>query len=175
MAKLADDISADLTGDAECYADPQKYFDQVIEIDLNTLEPHVNGPYTPDLAWPISKFAEAVADNDYPEKLDVGLIGSCTNSSYEDISRAASIARQAKEKNLKVKAEFTVTPGSELIRYTVERDGLLNDFEDNGGKPLFSGKRLECVAESGYVEKGKKIKVIKVESTQITVRVTETS
>lgn len=136
VAALADGIAAHLTGDPECYADPQKYFDQVIEIDLSTLEPHINGPYTPDLAWPISEFAAAVSKNNYPEKLDVGLIGSCTNSSYEDISRAASIVRQAKEKGLKVKSEFTVTPGSELIRYTVERDGLLQDFEDVGGLVL---------------------------------------
>jgi len=136
VATLADSIAAHLTGDPECYADPHKYFDQVIELDLNTLEPHINGPYTPDLAWPISEFAAAVAKNDYPEKLDVGLIGSCTNSSYEDISRAASIAKQAKDKKLKVKSEFTVTPGSELIRYTVERDGMLQDFEDVGGLVL---------------------------------------
>ena len=136
VAALADGIAAHLTGDPECYADPHSYFDQVIEIDLNTLEPHVNGPYTPDLAWPISGFADAVAQNEYPDKLDVGLIGSCTNSSYEDISRAASIVRQAKEKKLKVKSEFTVTPGSELIRYTVERDGLLQDFETVGGLVL---------------------------------------
>ncbi len=136
VAALADGIAAHLTGDPECYADPNKYFDQVIEIDLSTLEPHINGPYTPDLAWPISEFAAAVSKNNYPEKLDVGLIGSCTNSSYEDISRAASIVRQAKEKGLKVKSEFTVTPGSELIRYTVERDGLLQDFEDVGGLVL---------------------------------------
>jgi aconitate hydratase len=136
VAALADNIAAHLTGDPECYADPQKYFDQVIEIDLSTLEPHINGPYTPDLAWPISEFAEAVSKNDYPQKLDVGLIGSCTNSSYEDISRAAAIAKQAKDKKLKVKSEFTVTPGSELIRYTVERDGMLNDFEDVGGLVL---------------------------------------
>ena len=136
VANLADAIAAHLTGDPECYVDPSKYFDQVIEVDLNTLEPHINGPYTPDLAWPISEFAAAVAKNDYPEKLDVGLIGSCTNSSYEDISRAASIAKQAKDKKLKVKSEFTVTPGSELIRYTVERDGMLQDFEDVGGLVL---------------------------------------
>ncbi len=136
VAALADNIADDLTGDAACYAEPEKYFDQVIEVDLSTLEPHVNGPYTPDLAWPISKFADAVADNDYPEKLDVGLIGSCTNSSYEDISRAASIAKQAKEKKLKVKSEFTVTPGSELIRFTVARDGMLDVFEDVGGLVL---------------------------------------
>src|SRR5690606_3940664 len=110
--------------------------DQVIEIDLDTLEPHINGPYTPDLAWPISKFAEAVKENGYPQKLEVGLIGSCTNSSYEDLDRAASLARQAVAKNLKVKSEFTVTPGSEQIRYTVERDGLLKAFEDMGGVVL---------------------------------------
>jgi len=136
VATLADSIASHLTGDPECYADPHKYFDQVIELDLSTLEPHINGPYTPDLAWPISEFAAAVAKNNYPEKLEVGLIGSCTNSSYEDISRAAAIAKQAKDKKLKVKSEFTVTPGSELIRYTVERDGLLQDFEDVGGLVL---------------------------------------
>ncbi len=136
VATLADGIAEHLTGDPECYANPEKYFDQVIEIDLDTLEPHINGPYTPDLAWPVSEFAEAVEKNNYPEKLDVGLIGSCTNSSYEDISRAASIAKQAKEKKLKVKSEFTVTPGSELIRYTIERDGLLDVFENVGGLVL---------------------------------------
>ncbi len=133
VAALADSIADDLTGDPEVYANPEKYFDQVIEIDLDTLEPHVNGPYTPDLAWPISKFAQAVRDNNYPKELEVGLIGSCTNSSYEDLDRAASVARQAKAKNLKVKSEFTVTPGSELIRFTVERDGLLDAFEEIGG------------------------------------------
>jgi aconitate hydratase len=133
VADLADQVAADLTGDAECYANPEKYFDQVIEIDLTTLEPHVNGPYTPDLAWPISKFAQAVRENGYPQKLEVGLIGSCTNSSYEDLDRAASIARQAVEKNLRAKSEFTITPGSELIRYTVNRDGQLDAFESMGG------------------------------------------
>lgn len=136
IAQLAESIAEHLTGDPECYAKPQKYFDQVVEIDLNTLEPHVNGPYTPDLAWPISQFADAVVDNGYPPKIEVGLIGSCTNSSYEDISRSASIAVQARNKKLKVKSEFTVTPGSEQIRYTVERDGLLQAFEDVGGLVL---------------------------------------
>jgi len=136
VAELADQVAAHLTGDAECYAQPEKYFDQVIEIDLSTLEPHINGPYTPDLAWPISKFKEAVKENNYPQKLEVGLIGSCTNSSYEDLDRAASIARQASQKNLKTKAEFTITPGSEQIRYTVERDGLLDSFESIGGVVL---------------------------------------
>jgi aconitate hydratase len=136
VAAMADKVREHLTGDAECYADPEKYFDRVIEIDLSTLEPHVNGPYTPDLAWPISKFAQAVKDNDYPARLEVGLIGSCTNSSYEDLTRAASVARQAVAKNLKVKSEFTVTPESEQIRFTVERDGLLDDFEQMGGVVL---------------------------------------
>jgi aconitate hydratase len=136
VAELADQVAEHLTGDAACYADPEKYFDQVIEIDLSTLEPHINGPYTPDLAWPISKFAQAVKENDYPAKLEVGLIGSCTNSSYEDLDRAASLAKQAVEKKLKVKSEFTVTPGSEQIRYTVERDGQLDAFEQMGGVVL---------------------------------------
>ena len=133
IAGLADGIRQHLTGDPECYASPEKYFDQVVEIDLSTLEPHINGPYTPDLAWPISKFAQAVRENGYPQKLEVGLIGSCTNSSYEDLDRAASVASQAKAKKLKAKAEFTVTPGSEQIRYTLERDGQLAVFEEIGG------------------------------------------
>lgn len=136
VAELADSVAEHLTGDAECYANPEKYFDQVIEIDLSTLEPHINGPYTPDLAWPISEFAKAVKENNYPQKLEVGLIGSCTNSSYEDLDRAASLAKQAVAKKLKVKSEFTVTPGSELIRYTVARDGQLESFEQMGGVVL---------------------------------------
>ncbi len=136
VAELADGVKAYLTGDAECYADPITYFDEVIEIDLSTLEPHINGPFTPDRAWPISEFAKAVEEHDFPPVLEVGLIGSCTNSSYEDISRAASLAQQASDKGLKVKSEFTVTPGSELIRYTVQRDGLLEKFEDIGGVVL---------------------------------------
>ncbi|MFQ5448820.1 MAG: aconitate hydratase, partial [Saprospiraceae bacterium] len=136
VATLADGIAEHLTGDAGCYANPEKYFDRVIEIDLSTLEPHLNGPYTPDKAWPISQFAKAVKENDYPPKMEVGLIGSCTNSSYEDLDRAASLAKQAVAKKLKVKAEFTVTPGSEQIRYTVARDGQLKAFEDMGGVVL---------------------------------------
>ena len=136
FADLANGVAEHLTGDAECYADPEKYFDLVIEIDLDTLEPHVNGPYTPDLARPISEFAKAVKEKGYPPVLEVGLIGSCTNSSYEDLDRAASLARQAKKKKLKVKSEFTVTPGSEQIRYTVERDGILDAFEEIGGVVL---------------------------------------
>ena len=133
VANMCNKVADYLTGDPECYNEPEKYFDQVIEIDLSKLEPHINGPFTPDLAWPLSKFAAAVKKNKYPAKLEVGLIGSCTNSSYEDLTRAASIARQAKEKNLEVRSEFTITPGSELIRYTAHRDGLLKDFENIGG------------------------------------------
>ncbi len=136
VARLADKVKEHLTGDPEVYKNPKQYFDQVIEINLSKLEPHINGPYTPDLAWPISKFAQAVKDNGYPQKLEVGLIGSCTNSSYEDLSRAASLAKQAVAKNIKTKAEFTVTPGSEQIRFTVERDGILDDFEKMGGVVL---------------------------------------
>jgi len=136
IAKLADQVKEHLTGDEEVYSNPEKYFDQVIEIDLSTLEPHVNGPFTPDMAWPISKFAAAVKENGWPQTLEVGLIGSCTNSSYEDISRAASVAKQAVNKKLVAKAEFTITPGSELVRFTVERDGYLDTFEKMGGVVL---------------------------------------
>ncbi len=133
IAILADGIIDDLRADADVYNSPEKYFDQVIEIDLNTLEPYINGPFTPDAAFPISEFVKVVKEKGYPQKLEVGLIGSCTNSSYEDITRAASVARQATSKNLKVQAEFIITPGSELIRFTTERDGLLTDFEKIGG------------------------------------------
>ncbi|MBK9289990.1 MAG: aconitate hydratase [Flavobacteriales bacterium] len=136
VAAMADKIREHLNGDPEVYADPAKYFDQVIEIDLSTLEPHVNGPFTPDLAWPISKFAAAVKENGWPAKLEVGLIGSCTNSSYEDLTRSASLAQQAIDKNLKAKSEFTITPGSEVVRFTAERDGLLKTFDAMGGVVL---------------------------------------
>lgn len=136
VAELAKGIAPYLTGDKEVYEQPEKYFDQVFEINLSTLEPHINGPFTPDLATPISKFAEVAKQNDWPLKLDVGLIGSCTNSSYEDISRAASLAQQAIDKKLKVKSEFTITPGSEQVRYTIERDGFIDIFEKIGGVVL---------------------------------------
>lgn len=136
MAEWTDALAQELTGDPEVYARPQDYFDQVIEINLDELEPHINGPFTPDLAWPLSQFAEAVRANGWPSKLDVGLIGSCTNSSYEDISRSASIAAQAATKKLQARSEFTVTPGSELVRYTVERDGMLEHFNAIGGVVL---------------------------------------
>lgn len=136
IADMANTIKEHLTGDAEVYENPEKYFDQVIEINLSELEPHINGPFTPDLAWPLSKFAAAVKENGWPAKLEVGLIGSCTNSSYEDISRAASLAKQAVDKKLVAKSEFTITPGSEQVRYTVERDGFLDVFGNMGGVVL---------------------------------------
>ena len=136
VADAANEVKADLTGDPEVYADPEKYFDQVIEINLSELEPHLNGPFTPDRATPISKLREEAEKNGWPTDVEVGLIGSCTNSSYEDISRAASIAEQAVGKKLKAKSEFTITPGSEQVRYTIERDGYIDTFEKIGGVVL---------------------------------------
>lgn len=136
VADLANGISEHLTADPEVYAQPEKYFDQVIEINLSELEPHLNGPFSPDLATPISKVRELAKENGWPMEIKVGLIGSCTNSSYEDLTRSASVARQAQEKNIKVKSEFTITPGSEQVRYTAERDGILEVFEDIGGVVL---------------------------------------
>jgi aconitate hydratase len=136
VAEAAERIKEHLTGDPQVYATPEKYFDQFYEINLSELEPHVNGPFTPDLAWPLSRFADAVEKNGWPARLEVGLIGSCTNSSYEDITRAASVARQAAQKKLKARSAFTITPGSEMVRYTVERDGYLDDFGTIGGVVL---------------------------------------
>ncbi len=136
IAAAADKIANHLNADPEVYKSPERYFDEIIEINLSELEPHINGPFTPDLATPISRFAEEVDKNGWPEKMEVGLIGSCTNSSYEDITRAASIARQALDKDLQVSSEYTVTPGSELVRYTVDRDGYLDVFEEIGGVVL---------------------------------------
>jgi aconitate hydratase len=136
VAEMATKIASDLRADDEVYAHPEKYFDQVIEINLSELEPYINGPFTPDFATPLSKFKTVAKEKGWPMKMEVGLIGSCTNSSYEDIGRAASIAQQARLKNLKVKAKFTVTPGSELVRYTVARDGFLSAFEEMGGVVL---------------------------------------
>ncbi|MFM8564550.1 MAG: aconitate hydratase [Bacteroidota bacterium] len=146
VADLANTLRAELTGDAEVYADPAKYFDQVIEINLDTLEPHLNGPFTPDLATPISEVRALAEKNGWPMKVEVGLIGSCTNSSYEDMTRAASVARQAKAKNLKVAAEYNITPGSEQVRYTAERDGLLSDFEEIGGN-VFANACGPCIGQ----------------------------
>ncbi len=136
VAAAAEAVRDLLRPDPEVYADPAKYFDQVIEINLSELEPLVNGPFTPDLAWPISQLGKAAKEKGWPLEVEVGLIGSCTNSSYEDMTRAASLARQAAEKHVKAKAEFTITPGSEQVRYTVERDGVLKDFEAIGGVVL---------------------------------------
>lgn len=132
VADEARKIMEYLQPDPEVVADPEKYYDQLIEIDLSTLEPHINGPFTPDAAYTISEFAKAVKENNYPQKMEVGLIGSCTNSSYEDLTRAVSIVRQAREESVPVKAQFLINPGSELVRYTAERDGLLEVFEEAG-------------------------------------------
>ncbi|MDQ6527567.1 aconitate hydratase [Flavobacterium sp. LHD-85] len=144
VADAADKIASYLTGDPEVYANPEKYFDQVIEINLSTLEPHLNGPFTPDLATPISKMKEEAIKNNWPLQIQVGLIGSCTNSSYEDISRAASLARQVADKNLKTKAEFTITPGSEVVRSTIERDGFIDTFHKIGAT-VFANACGPCI------------------------------
>ncbi len=136
VAQLADSVKDHLRPDAEVYADPAKYYDELLELNLSELEPYVNGPFTPDLATPVSKMKEAVQANGWPAKLEVALIGSCTNSSYEDISRSASIVKDAVSKGLKANSEFTITPGSELVRYTIERDGFIREFEGVGGVVL---------------------------------------
>jgi aconitate hydratase len=144
VADAANEIKEHLTGDAEVYAEPDKFFDQLIEIDLSTLEPYLNGPFTPDLATPISKMKEVAAANGWPMKIDVGLIGSCTNSSYEDISRAVSIARQVAEKGLTAKSEYCINPGSEQIRFTIARDGFLDVFNSIGAK-VFTNACGPCI------------------------------
>ncbi len=144
VAKMANKIKAHLTADPEVYANPEKYFDQIVEINLSTLEPHLNGPFTPDLATPLSKMKEEAAKNGWPTKVEVGLIGSCTNSSYEDIARAASLAVQVANKGLKTKAEFTITPGSEQVRYTIERDGFIKSF-DRIGATVFANACGPCI------------------------------
>jgi aconitate hydratase len=130
IADAANAIKSHLTADPEVYANPEQYFDQVIEINLSVLEPHLNGPFTPDLATPVSEMKAAAKANDWPLTVEWGLIGSCTNSSYEDLSRAASIAQQAIDKGLGTKSSFGINPGSEQVRYTADRDGLLAVFED---------------------------------------------
>lgn len=144
VADAALEVKEHLTADAEVYANPEQYFDQVIEINLNELEPHLNGPFTPDLATPISKMSEAAKANDWPLNVEVGLIGSCTNSSYEDISRAASLAKQVTDKNLKTKSKFTITPGSEQVRYTIDRDGFIDTF-DAIGATVFANACGPCI------------------------------
>jgi aconitate hydratase len=157
VADAANKIKDHLTADSEVYANPDKYFDQVIEINLSELEPYVNGPFTPDLATPISKMKEAAEKNGWPTKVEVGLIGSCTNSSYEDISRAVSLAQQVSDKNLKTKAEFTITPGSEQVRYTIERDGFLKVFDKIGAK-VFANACGPCIGMWARVGADKKEK-----------------
>ena len=144
VAELADKIREHLTADADVYANPEQYFDQLIEINLSELEPHVNGPFTPDLATPISKLKEEALKNGWPLKISVGLLGSCTNSSYEDISRAVSLAKQVSAKNLKAKAEYLINPGSEQIRYTIKRDGFLDVFDQIGAK-VFTNACGPCI------------------------------
>ena len=146
VADLANGVKTDLKADPEVYANPEQYFDQVIDIDLSTLEPHINGPFSPDIATPVSQMRATAEANGWPTRIEVGLIGSCTNSSYEDMTRAASIARQAAEKGLDVKSEYTVTPGSEQVRFTAERDGLLKDFESIGGK-VFANACGPCIGQ----------------------------
>ncbi|NVO02975.1 MAG: aconitate hydratase [Bacteroidetes bacterium] len=146
VADLANGISSYLTADPEVYADPEKYYHQIIEINLSELEPHLNGPFTPDLATPISKMKELVEKNGWPKKVEVGLIGSCTNSSYEDISRAASIVKDAVEKKLTAKAEYAINPGSEQIRFVAERDGYFETFDKIGGK-IFANACGPCIGQ----------------------------
>ena len=146
VADAANDVKDYLTADPEVYKNPEKYFDQLIEINLDELTPHLNGPFTPDLATPVSEMSQAAKENQWPLKVEWGLIGSCTNSSYEDLSRAASIAKQAVEKNLVTKAEFGINPGSEQVRYTAERDGLLKTFEDLDAK-IFTNACGPCIGQ----------------------------
>ena len=146
VADAANAVKEHLTADAEVYANPEQYFDEVIEIDLSTLSPHLNGPFTPDLATPIAEMSQVAKQNDWPLQVEWGLIGSCTNSSYEDLSRAASIAKQAVDKGLVTKAEFGINPGSEQVRYTAERDGLLSVFEDLNAK-IFTNACGPCIGQ----------------------------
>jgi len=146
VSDLADKFAHHLTGDPEVYNNPQKYFDKVITIDLDKLEPYINGPFTPDKATPISKMSEEIIKNNWPKEVKVGLIGSCTNSSYEDISRSSSIAKQAIDNKLNVKSKFTITPGSELVRYTIEKDGLIDIFNDIGAN-VFANACGPCIGQ----------------------------
>jgi aconitate hydratase len=146
IADEANKIASYLTGDDEVYANPENYFDEVVEINLSELKPHLNGPFTPDLATPVGEMHEKATKNGWPLKVEWGLIGSCTNSSYEDLTRAASIAKQAVDKKLVAKAEFGINPGSEQVRYTAERDGLLEIFEDLNAK-IFTNACGPCIGQ----------------------------
>ena len=146
VAEEANKIKDYLTADKEVYDSPEKYFDQLIEINLSELKPHLNGPFTPDLATPVSEIGNKARENDWPLKVDWGLIGSCTNSSYEDLTRAASIAKQAVDKNLVTKSDFGINPGSEQVRYTAERDGILKIFEDLNAT-IFTNACGPCIGQ----------------------------
>jgi len=161
VAELANGIKEHLTGDAEVYANPAKYFDQVIEIDLSTLSPYINGPFTPDLATPVADMKAASAKAGWPTKVEWGLIGSCTNSSYEDISRACSIAEDALAKGLRPKAEFGINPGSEQVRFTIERDGFINTFEKLGAR-IFTNACGPCIGQwdRAGADKGEKNTIV---------------
>lgn len=161
VAESASQIKEYLDADPEVYENPELYFDQLIEINLSELEPHVNGPFTPDRATPVSKIGQVAKENGWPLEVSVGLIGSCTNSSYEDISRAASVAQQAVEKGLQTKSEFTITPGSEQVRYTIERDGFIATFEKMGGK-VFANACGPCIGQwtREGAEKGEKNTIV---------------
>ena len=147
VVAVADEVAEHLTGDAEVYANPEQYFDQVIEIDLNTLTPHVNGPFTPDLATPVSEMKAKAAANDWPTDIEWALIGSCTNSSYEDLTRAASIVEDAVSKGVKPKATLGINPGSEQVRYTAERDGLLDTFNKFESTKIFTNACGPCIGQ----------------------------
>jgi len=161
IVDAADKIAEHLTGDVEVYANPEKYFDQVIEIDLSTLSPHVNGPFTPDLATPVAEMRAKATKNGWPLKVEWGLIGSCTNSSYEDLARAASIAKQAVDKGLITKSEFGINPGSEQVRFTAERDGLLKPFQDLNAT-IFTNACGPCIGQWDRTgaEKGEKNTIV---------------
>ena len=148
VADAADLIASYLTGDDEIYSNPEQYFDQVIEINLDELEPHLNGPFTPDLATPVSEMKVAAQENGWPTAIEYGLIGSCTNSSYEDISRSASIAKQAVELGIESKGTLNITPGSEQVRFTIERDGLINTFQQLGAN-VFANACGPCIGQVG--------------------------
>lgn len=161
VADLANGIKEHLTGDAEVYANPEQYFDQVIEIDLSTLTPHINGPFTPDLATPVADMKNTSGPKGWPTKVEWGLIGSCTNSSYEDISRACSIAEDALAKGLRPKAEFGINPGSEQVRYTIERDGFIDTFNKLGAK-IFTNACGPCIGQwnRAGADKGEKNTIV---------------
>ena len=161
VVDAADTVASYLTGDPEVYENPSDYFDQLIEINLSELEPYINGPFTPDRGTPVSKMKEEAKANDWPIKVEWGLIGSCTNSSYEDMSRAASIVRQAVEHGITPKAEFGINPGSEQIRYTIERDGIIADFEKMGTK-VFTNACGPCIGQwdRAGADKGEKNTIV---------------